>query len=58
MNKETPMDTNTKHVVKSRKSGLIVREFKSARIAHRHAWLMNDLCGNQSAFYATTIKTK
>jgi hypothetical protein len=54
-NKETPIDTNIKHVVKHRKSGRVVREFKSARLAHRHAWAMNDLCGSQTAFYATRI---
>ena len=58
MDEETPMDTNTKHVVKSRKSGVIVREFKSARLAHRHASVMNALCGNQTAFYATRIISK
>ena len=52
------MDTDTKHVVKHRKTGVIVREFKSARLAHRRAQLMNDLCGRQGAFYATRIINK
>lgn len=52
------MNESKEFGIKSRKTNVIVRRCHSYRSAQRMAWAMNDLCGNQTAFFAVRLSSE